>query len=130
MGFGEAIKTCFSKYFTPSGRARRSEYWFFSLFFFIASVVAGLIDGALGFGIGAGQGVIWAITCLVFLIPGIMVAIRRLHDLDRTGWWLLIAFVPVVGSIVLLVFYVMSGTEGPNRFGPDPKAPASSEAAF
>lgn len=130
MGFGEAIKTGFSKYFTPSGRARRSEYWYFFLFLFLVSFSASFADAFLGLYIGAGVGTLSTIVSLAFLTPGIMLGIRRLHDLDRTGWWILIGFVPLVGSIVLLVFFVQSGTDGPNRFGPDPKAPASAEGAF
>ena len=62
------------------------------------------------------------------LLPSIAVAVRRLHDTDRSGWWILLGFIPIIGGIVLLVFYVLEGTQGPNRFGPDPKAAAAAPA--
>ena len=113
MNFVEAIKSGFNNYVGFSGRAARSEYWFWTLFVIIASIVAGIIDALLGLGF------IGAIISLALFLPGIAVSIRRLHDIDRTGWWLLIAFTGI-GLIVLLVFDCTKGTTGPNRFGPDP----------
>ena len=111
------------KYADFSGRAPRAEYWWFYLLTMIAFVVAIFLDGMIGsdFG-GTGYGMITAIAGLALIIPSIAVGIRRLHDTDRSGWWLLIALVPLVGAIVLLVFYVTEGTKGENRFGPDPYA--------
>ena len=97
-----------------SGRARRKEYWFFFLFNFIIAIVLSAIDAALGLGF------LYMLYALAVLIPGIAVTIRRLHDGDRSGWWILIGLVPLIGFIVLLVFMVLPGTEGDNQFGSDP----------
>ena len=123
------------QYVDFSGRARRKEYWMFTLFNVIIMVVLSAVDG-LVFGAGsfAGNtdpgsvsasvnlGVLTTIYVLAVLLPSLAVSVRRLHDTDRSGWWLLIGLVPLVGGIVLLVFYVLAGTPGPNRFGADPKA--------
>jgi uncharacterized membrane protein YhaH (DUF805 family) len=134
MGFAEAVRSGFSNYATFSGRARRSEFWFWALFAFLASVVAMLVDGMLfpdlmtaqvGGGMASVEsrgGPVTAIVGLALLLPGLAMAVRRLHDTDRRGWWLLIGLIPIIGFIVLLVFYVTDGTRGPNRFGADPKA--------
>jgi uncharacterized membrane protein YhaH (DUF805 family) len=107
------------RYFEVSGRSTRSEYWFFVLFVFIFNIVAGILDALLGLGDPMqGIGLLGGIVSLVHLIPSITVGIRRLHDIDRTGWWLLIAFVPLIGFIVLIVFFVTGSTPGVNRFGP------------
>ena len=107
------------KYAVFDGRARRMEFWMFTLFSFIIAVVLSCIEYALGiFGLSA-------LYSLAVLLPTIGVSIRRLHDTDRSGWWLLIALIPLVGFIVLLVFYFMEGTSGDNRFGADPKAAAA-----
>jgi len=109
-------------YFGFDGRARRKEYWMFTLFNIIVAFVLGFIDGLAGLEAGAGLGMLGLLYTLAVLIPGIAVGVRRLHDRDKSGWWLLIAFVPVLGAIVLLVWFVMEGDRGANRFGPDPKA--------
>jgi uncharacterized membrane protein YhaH (DUF805 family) len=118
------------RYAEFSGRSQRKEYWMFFLFQVIVAVVLGIIEGMLGLtGMVAGvYGPLTVLFWLAVLIPGIAVGIRRLHDTDRSGWWLLLAFVPLVGAIVLLVFFVSDGTHGPNRFGPDPKNPGQAEA--
>jgi uncharacterized membrane protein YhaH (DUF805 family) len=120
MNFGEAIKSGFGNYVTFSGRAARSEYWYWYLFWALANLVGGIIDGALGTDIG-GNGLIGSVIALALLLPGVAVSVRRLHDLDRTGWWLLIAFTGI-GIILLIVWYCMKGTTGSNRFGADPLA--------
>ncbi|WP_417659408.1 DUF805 domain-containing protein [Pseudidiomarina sp.] len=110
------------KYAVFTGRARRSEYWFFVLFNVIISLVLGFIDGFLALGDPeAGIGLLSVIYGLAVLIPSIAVGVRRLHDTDRSGWWLLISLIPLIGGIVLLVFFVLDGTPGENRFGPNPK---------
>jgi uncharacterized membrane protein YhaH (DUF805 family) len=114
MGFGQAISSGFSNYVNFSDRACRSEYWFWTLFVVIADLVALGIDAAIGIQVVSG------LFGLAVLLPGIAVAIRRLHDLDRTGWWLFIWFIPIVGWIILLIWFCTRGTDGPNRFGPDP----------
>jgi uncharacterized membrane protein YhaH (DUF805 family) len=110
------------KYAEFTGRARRKEYWMFVLLVFAIYIVAAIIDGILGMGgmIAGAYGPLMTIAALALLIPSIAVGIRRLHDTNRSGWWVLIALVPIVGSIILLVFFVLEGTRGPNQYGPDP----------
>ncbi len=111
------------KYADFSGRARRAEYWWFVLLTMVASLVATIIDGLLGLDALVGPyGVLTTLLGLALLVPSIAVGARRLHDTDRSGWWLLIGFIPLVGAIVLIVFFVMEGTRGDNRFGADPLA--------
>jgi uncharacterized membrane protein YhaH (DUF805 family) len=120
MNFTEAISSGFQNYVNFSGRAQRSAYWYWTLFAFIASAIALAID-ALIFGVNleGGLNIVQTIVGLALLLPGLAVSIRRLHDLDRTGWWILIALTGI-GAILLIIWYVMKGTDGPNRFGPDP----------
>jgi uncharacterized membrane protein YhaH (DUF805 family) len=114
----EALK----KYAVFGGRSRRKEYWYFVLFSVIVSLVLSAIDALLGtFSSSTNVGLLGGIYGLAIIVPSIAVSVRRLHDIDRTGWWILINLVPIVGSIVLLVFYVLDGTPGQNRFGPNPK---------
>jgi len=115
MNFGEAIKSGLSNYVTVSGRACRSEFWFWTLFVILVTIAAGIIDQAV---VESEYGLVQPLTSLALFLPGIAVAIRRLHDLDRTGWWVLIAFTGI-GIILLLIWDCMKGTSGPNRFGPD-----------
>jgi uncharacterized membrane protein YhaH (DUF805 family) len=111
------------KYAVFNGRARRKEYWMFLLFNILISIVLGIVDVTLGLMVADGAiGMLGLIYGLAVLLPGIGVAIRRLHDTNRSGWWLLIAFIPFIGVIVLLVFMVLPGTVGSNDHGPDPKA--------
>lgn len=113
------------KYMVFEGRARRKEYWMFCLFNLIASCALATVDLVMGtFNRTVGIGVFSALYSLAVLLPSIGVSIRRLHDTDRSGWWLLIALVPCLGAIVLIVYLVQGGTAGQNRFGPDPKAAA------
>ncbi|HEX4087517.1 MAG TPA: DUF805 domain-containing protein [Trebonia sp.] len=115
VGFGDAIKLAFPNSFVYTGRASRSAYWWFALFAFIVYVVADLIFlQAIGGGAGAALYGLFALGALIVSLP---LAVRRLHDTDRSGWWILIALIPFIGSIVLLVFTCLAGTPGPNRFG-------------
>ncbi len=110
------------KYAVFSGRARRKEYWYFVLFNIIISIVLAVIDGVTGsFSAEAGMGLLGGIYTLAVLIPGIAVSVRRLHDTERSGWWLLIALVPLIGVIVLLVFMVQDSKLGQNQYGANPK---------
>jgi len=118
MNMIEAVKAVFSKYATFEGRARRSEYWWFVLFNFIVSVVLAMLFG--GGGNGFGGDIFSMIWTLATLLPSLAVGARRLHDTNRSGWWLLIALIPLIGMIVLIVFCASRGTPGPNRFGQDP----------
>ena len=126
MSFQDAVRTCLQqKYVDFSGRARRSEYWYFFLFGVIVSVVAGIIDGILGTrGAAGGTGLVGAIASLALLLPGLGVGVRRLHDTGRSGWWLLIGLVPIVGWIILLVFFLQD-SQAANQHGPNPKAVGS-----
>ncbi len=105
-----------------SGRARRSEFWYFTLFNLIFAVILSVIDHVLGLTDQYGVGPLYCLYLLAIILPSLAVEFRRLHDTNRSAWWILIAFVPIVGFIVLLVFFCQSGTAGENRFGPDPKA--------
>ncbi len=131
MSFVDAIKSVFSKYATFSGRARRSEFWYWALFNLLVGAVLGALAGATG-GIQFDQvtgmpsygatGVIANLVSLALVIPSIAVTVRRLHDTDRSGFWWFIGLVPFVGWIVVVVFCALEGTRGQNRFGADPKA--------
>ncbi len=111
------------KYADFTGRAPRAEYWWFYLAMAVMLIVTMIIDGMIGSNLGgSGYGFVTLLAGLAVLVPGIAVGVRRLHDTDRSGWWLLIAFIPLIGGIILLVFYVSEGTKSDNRFGPDPYA--------
>jgi uncharacterized membrane protein YhaH (DUF805 family) len=101
MTFGESIRTCFSKYVDFNGVASRSEFWWFILFTFIVGLVLNIVDRALGT-----APVLYAIFALAVLLPYLAVGARRLHDTGRSGWWWLIAIIPLIGGIVLIVFWV------------------------
>lgn len=117
---------CLKQYADFSGRARRKEYWLFALFNFIIGFVIGFIDGALGTSIPvAGIGLIGlfaTIYGLAVFIPGLAVAVRRLHDIGKSGWWYFIVLIPIVGFIILLVWFCTEGKHSTNAWGPDPKA--------
>ncbi len=106
------------KYFVFSGRARRKEYWMFALINFLIMIGLTIIDGVLG------TMVLGMIYSLAVLIPGIAVTFRRLHDIGKSGWWLLLLLVPFVGVIVILVFMFLAGEEGDNQYGSNPKLEA------
>lgn len=125
MHFGDAVKSALVKYATFSGRARRSEYWYFVLFGFILSIVASIVDTAILHSADEhGAGPVSAIVSIALLLPSLAVGARRLHDIDRSGWWLLIVFVPLIGFLVLIYWACRRGSEGDNRFGPSPLATA------
>jgi len=115
MGFVDAVKAFYKNYFDFSGRASRSEYWWAYLGVIILFFVLGLLGGLLG---EAGM-IVLGLFYLAIIIPSISIGVRRLHDLDKSGWWYLLCLVPIV-SLILLVWFCMKGTTGPNRFGPDP----------
>ena len=106
-----------------SGRARRQEYWMFVLFNIIFAIGAMILDNVLGLAFnGIGYGIIYLLYVLFTLLPSLAVLVRRLHDTGKSGWWFLISFVPLIGSIWLLVLLVKEGVAGSNEYGPDPKA--------
>jgi uncharacterized membrane protein YhaH (DUF805 family) len=116
MGFVEAIRSGFSNYVNFSGRAPRSEYWYWTLFVILVSIAANILDSIIFYSI---YSPLSTLSALALFLPGLAVSVRRLHDIDRTGWWLLIALTGI-GLIVLLVFDCIRGTIGTNRFGQDP----------
>src|ERR1700678_995851 len=114
MNFVQAVSAGFSNYVKFSGRAIRSEYWYWVLFTALGNIVAGIIDAVIG------TSVINPLFGLAVILPSIAVAIRRLHDLDRTGWWLLIGLIPLIGWIILIIWYCSRGTGGPKPLWADP----------
>jgi uncharacterized membrane protein YhaH (DUF805 family) len=106
-----------SKYAVFGGRSHRTEYWMFVLFNLIFAIGLGFVDGLFGTG-----GILGLIYNLAILIPALAVSVRRLHDTNRSGWWLLIGLVPVIGVIVLILFFVMDSDPGNNEYGANPKA--------
>jgi len=113
------------KYAVFSGRARRKEYWYFSLFNLLITIVLAVIDGMTGTLIAeANIGLLGGIYALAILIPLLAVSVRRLHDTDRSGWWLLIALIPLIGAIVILVFMVQDSKPNENQYGSNPKGAA------
>ena len=104
MTFGESIKTCFTKYADFTGRASRSEYWWWFLFLVLGNIAASLISETVN-----------GLFSLATILPTVAVGCRRLHDIDKSGWWQLLNFLPIIGWIVLLYWAVQEGRE-PNRF--------------
>ena len=115
MSFGESIATCFRKYADFSGRARRSEYWWFALFYGICYVVTVILTAAKPAFV-----ILLLIVVLGLLLPLLAAAARRLHDTGRSGWWILIGLIPL-GGFVLLFFYVQDTVPQPNQWGPPAK---------
>jgi uncharacterized membrane protein YhaH (DUF805 family) len=118
------------RYAEFSGRSRRKEYWMFTLLLVIVNIVITVVETALGLGtsIGGIYGPLSLLVLLVILVPSIAVGVRRLHDTGRSGWWMLIALLPIIGGLVLLIFFVLEGDKGPNEYGPDPKGSDTGEA--
>jgi uncharacterized membrane protein YhaH (DUF805 family) len=118
MTFFEAISSGFRNYVGFSGRASRSEFWYWILFTVLVSIVTSIIDlEVLSSSSISPFSSIWS---LVTFLPSLAMGVRRLHDTDRSGWWWLLSFIPLIGIIVLIVFWCSAGTRGPNRFGLDP----------
>jgi uncharacterized membrane protein YhaH (DUF805 family) len=117
--FLDALK---NKYATFEGRARRAEYWYFVLFYALSIVALAIVDGVVGtFSEEIGIGLLSGIFVLATFVPTLAVTVRRLHDTDRSGWWVLLDLVPFIGVLVLFVFTVLDSQPGANRFGPNPK---------
>jgi len=113
------------KYAVFSGRARRKEYWMFSLFNVIIGGLLGLFEGMTGIAAQTDQSVLASLYALAVVLPGLAVAVRRLHDTGRSGWWLLIGIVPLIGALFLLFFFVQDSDPGSNQYGPNPKVSLS-----
>ncbi len=127
MSFGQAVSSVFSKYATFSGRARRSEYWYWVLFVILATIVLTLVDRLIGWEIPGATaygsnniGWLTLLFALATIIPGIAVTIRRLHDTGRSGWWWLLSLVCGIGGIIVFIFCLMDSTPD-NEYGPNPK---------
>jgi uncharacterized membrane protein YhaH (DUF805 family) len=115
VSFGDSIKTCFTKYVVFQGRASRPEYWWFLLSYVVLYVVFAALR----------MPAIYGLIGLVYFIPLISAAVRRLHDTGRSGWWYLIGLVPLVGWIILIVFLASQGEAGQNAYGAPPGGPAA-----
>lgn len=123
------------RYADFQGRSRRKEYWMFVLFQVLLLVPVGIILSLLSAPEGGDDSTLGSILLIifgliylgVFMIPGLAVQVRRFHDQDKSGWFILLGFIPYVGSIIVLVFMCLEGTKGSNRFGPDPKDPYSED---
>lgn len=135
MGFGQSITTCFTKYLRFAGRAQRSEFWYWILFYVILEFVAGILDVVLGTNraYSTGQyidgvavtysvGYLQTIVLIILFLPTVSVAVRRLHDTGKSGWWWWLGVICCfIGSIVLFIFYLLDSEPGTNRYGPNPK---------
>ena len=115
MSFTEAVKDGFDHYTNFSGRASRPAYWWWFLFAILVAIAANILDAIIG-----SFGVISGLTGLALLLPGLSVAIRRLHDTDHSGWWVLIGLIPIIGFIILLIWYLRDSDPGENQYGPPP----------
>lgn len=113
--FKDAITTCFRKYVTFSGRANRPEFWWFFLFGFLGSIATSIVDAAIFRNLGIDP--LNGLFSLAILLPSLAVSVRRLHDTDRSGWWVLLHLIPIVGTIILIIWFCQRGTPGRNRFG-------------
>ncbi len=116
----EWFKIALRKYAVFTGRARRKEYWFFVLFYLLIAIGLGFIDSVLGLG-SEEFGLLSGLFGLAMVVPAFAVAIRRMHDTGRSGWWVLVNFIPLVGWLIFIWFATRDGEPGPNAYGPDPK---------
>lgn len=125
MSFLEAVKHVFANSFDFRGRARRSEYWYFCLFNMLMSFLLGFMDGMMGTtfttSTGAQMGIIGILFSLAVLIPSLAVSIRRLHDIGKSGWYLLVCLIPLIGGLLLLYWSVLDSEPQDNKYGPNPK---------
>ncbi len=112
------LKVVRDNYANFMGRARRQEYWMFAFINLIIVLILNTIDRVI---FSPDMAILSSLYGLAILIPGIAVAVRRLHDTDRSGWWVLLALIPIIGVIILIVMMCIDSTPGPNRFGPNPK---------
>jgi uncharacterized membrane protein YhaH (DUF805 family) len=118
MGFAQAVSSAFANYVNFSGRARRPEYWYFTLFLLIAASAAVLIEAEVLVFEDAGP--VMGLVTLATIIPNIAVLVRRLHDIGRSGWWVLLAFIPLIGIIILIYWACLPGEPEPNAYGNPP----------
>lgn len=124
MNFMEAVATCFSKYVTFSGRARRSEFWYFTLFVFVVNLLLGWVGNMiLGVPDGGGPNKIQGLFSLVILLPTMAVFWRRMHDIGKSGLWYLLNLIPIAGTLILIAFEIRDSAPGENQYGMSPKYP-------
>ena len=122
VSFSEAISLGFKRYLYFNGRSSRAEVWWFVLFIWVATVILIIVDMLTGtYNAVAQRGLLSGLFGLATLIPSIALGARRLHDINRTGWWLILNVVPFIGWIPLMVWAIFRGDEGPNQYGPDPR---------
>lgn len=114
--FPQAVSNGFAQAFDFQSRAARSEYWFWVLFVVLVNLGASIVDAGL---YGSVDGPVTAVVVLALLVPGLAYAVRRFHDLGRSGWWVLLLLIPIIGPIVVLVWFLQPGDSGANDFGPD-----------
>ena len=114
----------FKKAFVFSGRSRRKEYWLFALGVFIVSVALTIIEMMAGLEIAPDVGLLSTIFSLIIFIPSLSVTVRRFHDIGRTGWWLLLMLIPILGWIAVFVFTLLDSESGSNKYGSNPKEDA------
>ncbi len=113
------------QYAVFTGRARRKEYWFFVLFYLLIAIALGFIDSMLGLG-SEDYGLLSGLFGLAMILPALGVAVRRMHDIGRSGWWVLVSLIPFIGWLIFIWFATRDGEAGPNAYGPDPKADSPS----
>jgi uncharacterized membrane protein YhaH (DUF805 family) len=126
MSFQDAIKSVFSQYATFSGRARRSEFWYFYLFSVLVNIVTNTLDRMLF----DGTAILNSLAALALLLPSLAVGARRLHDTGKSGFRLFWAFLPIIGWIMLIVWWVQDGQPGANQYGENPKGAQLSAAPY
>ena len=114
----DAVKSCFTQYVGFKGRARRSEYWYFVLFELLVGVILSVLASVTGATIFTGISGIFSLACL---LPGLGVSVRRMHDIGKTGWVILLGLIPLVGSIILIIWACKDSDPGENQYGPNPK---------
>ncbi len=125
--FGQAVKSCFNQYCGFKGRASRAEFWWFALFTFIVGLVLGFVDGLL---LTSTENAFFALLGfsglfqLGVFLPSLAVTARRLHDTDKSAWWMLL-YLTIIGGIVVFIFTLLRGNEGSNKYGEDPYAVAN-----
>ncbi len=125
MNFVDAVKSAFARFADFATRSSRSEFWWFMLFYFLVGLVVSIIgftieSSVFGQGMEMTSGIIDLLVFLVFIVPTISVTARRLHDIGRSGWWQLMALIPLLGALILLFWVVKRGEDGDNRFGANP----------
>jgi uncharacterized membrane protein YhaH (DUF805 family) len=127
MSFQDAVKTCLRKYADFSGRAPRSEYWWFIVFTAVVTTVGSVVDAVAGTQLGR-TGVFQLLATLALLLPSLAVGARRLHDVGRSGWMLLLLIIPVLGALILIVAFFIRPSGPDNGYGPSPQGAGAAPA--